>query len=135
MNAAVKYEQNVLLAAQMRICNCIDLLSTVNKIILQTNPCTDQSKLCVALRQVKEGQEVTFTCKVSGEPYPEVTWSLRGQRLTATDRCVMTDNVDQQTHVLRLTNVTTEDIGTVEVTASNPSGQVSCSANLDVEGQ
>ena len=30
INAAGKYEQNVLLAAQMRICNCIDLLSTVN---------------------------------------------------------------------------------------------------------
>ena len=86
------------------------------------------------LVQVKEGQEVTFTCKVSGEPYPEVTWFLKGQRLTATDRCIITDNVDQQTHVLRLLNVTPEDVRVVEVTASNPSGQVSCSANLDVEG-
>jgi len=83
---------------------------------------------------VKEGQEVTFTCKVSGEPRPEVTWFLKGQRLTATDRCVITDNVDEQTHVLRLINVTGEDVGTIEVTAANPLGQVSCSANLDVEG-
>ena len=84
--------------------------------------------------QTKEGQEVTFTCKVSGESYPEVTWFLKGQRLTPSDRCVITDNVDQQTHELRLLNVTPEDVGIIEVTASNPSGQVSCSANLDVEG-
>ena len=87
------------------------------------------------LRQVNEGDEVSFTCKVSGEPYPTVTWSLRGQRLTASDRCVIADNVDEQTHVLRLINVSPEDIGTIDVTASNAFGQVSCSANLDVEGR
>ena len=84
--------------------------------------------------QVKEGEEVTFTCKVSGEPYPEVAWFFKGQRLAQTDRCIITDNVDQQTHTLRLLNVTPEDVGLIEVVASNPSGQVSCSANLDVEG-
>jgi len=31
-------------------------------------------------------------------------------------------------------SVAAEDVGVIEVTAANPSGQVSCSANLDVEG-
>jgi len=84
--------------------------------------------------QTKEGQEVTFTCKVSGEPYPEVTWFLKGQRLTPSDRCVISDDVKQQTHVFRMRSVAAEDVGVIEVTAANPSGQVSCSANLDVEG-
>jgi len=84
---------------------------------------------------VKEGEEVTFTCKVSGEPHPEVTWSLRGQRLTPSDRCIITDNVDQQTYSLKLLEVSPEDVAMIEVTASNPSGQVTCSANLDVQGR
>jgi len=86
------------------------------------------------MSKVKEGQEVTFTCKVSGEPYPEVTWFLKGQRLMTSDRCVITDNVAENTHLLRLLNVTPADVGTLEVTAANSLGKASCSAKLDVEG-
>ena len=96
----------------------------------------DDDSVCflLLLLQAKEGQEVTFTCKVNGEPYPEVTWFLKGQRLTPSERCIITDDVDRQTHTLRLVGISAEDAGMVEVNATNTLGQVSCSANLDVEG-
>jgi hypothetical protein len=71
---------------------------------------------------------------VTGEPKPELIWVHKGQPITSGGRYTITEDVDQQTYVLQVTKVTPDDVGTFEVTASNPFGKVSCSAPLEVEG-
>lgn len=77
---------------------------------------------------------MTFTCKVSGEPQPEVVWLHNGQPVGVGERYIVTQNVEMQQYSLQVASVTVTDSGTYEVTASNEFGKVSCHATLEVEG-
>lgn len=90
--------------------------------------------LCIfiTLHQTKEGKPTEFTCKVIGEPTPELTWFHNDTPLTPEGRYTITQT--NELYVLRIVDTKPEDVGKYTVTAKNPLGEATCSANLEVEG-
>ena len=74
-----------------------------------------------------------FTCQVTGEPTPELTWTFSGQTLQDEGRYMIFEEDGQ--HHLEVCDVVPEDVGTYTVTATNDMGQASCSAELTVKGR
>ena len=82
--------------------------------------------------QVKEGTTAEFTCQVSGEPTPDLTWLFKGVEVKPEGRYTIT--YKNNLHVLQVKEVKPEDVGEYTVTAKNPFGEATCTANLEVEG-
>ena len=64
--------------------------------------------------EVGVGKNLTLTCNVSGDPFPEVIWSKDGQSLSL---------FNATGPVLHLVNVTREDVGSYKCTAKNKVGE------------
>ena len=84
-------------------------------------------------KQVKEGEVADFVCKVTGDPTPELVWYFNGQHLEGVGRYSVVEREELQ--VLEITDIVPGDQGEYKVLASNPFGEVSCTANLEVEGK
>ncbi len=82
--------------------------------------------------QVKEGETAEFTCQVTGEPTPDLTWYYNNQELEGTGRYTMVQR--DQLQVLEVYDVVPVDGGEYQVTAKNPFGQATCGASLEVIG-
>ena len=80
------------------------------------------------------GTSATFTCKVSGDPVPKITWSREEPRITWAEigngngRSFITNNG----MTLTVEGVTAADEGVYRCVAENEAGRVEASASLAV---
>jgi hypothetical protein len=70
--------------------------------------------------KIKAGSNFVYDIKVSGEPPPEIKWSLKGQQVTPSDRTKI-NNQDYNTK-LNVRNATRAESGIYTITASNVNG-------------
>ncbi|KAG5445732.1 Muscle M-line assembly protein unc-89, partial [Clonorchis sinensis] len=82
---------------------------------------------------VKIGEPVTFECKVTGEPVPQVYWERNGVRLPGTESAHVRTFDQPPYHTLVLCAVSPEDAAEYTCVAVNPLGQDTCKARVYVE--
>lgn len=72
-----------------------------------------------------------FDCRVTGRPYPEVTWYINGQQVAndMTHKILVNESGNNS---LMITNVSRADAGIVTCVARNKAGETSCQCNLNV---
>lgn len=72
-----------------------------------------------------------FDCRVTGRPYPEVTWYINGQQVAndMTHKILVNESGNNS---LMITNVNRADAGVVTCVARNKAGETSCQCNLNV---
>lgn len=82
-------------------------------------------------RDVTEGKMTRFDCRVTGRPYPEVTWFINGRQVAddATHKILVNESGN---HALMITNVNRFDSGVVTCVAKNKAGETSFQCNLNV---
>lgn len=82
-------------------------------------------------RETQEGKMTRFDCRVTGRPYPEVTWYINQQPVNddSTHKILVNESGN---HSLMITNVGRYDGGVVTCVARNKSGEVSTQAGLVV---
>ncbi len=75
-------------------------------------------------RDVGEGKMTRFECRVTGRPYPDVTWFINGRRVVddATHKILVNESGN---HALMITSVSRNDSGVVTCVAQNKSGETS----------
>lgn len=83
-------------------------------------------------KEVKEGDAVRFTVRVSGKPPPEVTWYREGSKIVSSPDFEILQEGDL--HTLYIPEVFYEDSGKFSVRADSKAGQTQCTAELIVEG-
>uniref|UniRef100_A0A8R1DN92 Ig-like domain-containing protein n=1 Tax=Caenorhabditis japonica TaxID=281687 RepID=A0A8R1DN92_CAEJA len=71
-------------------------------------------------RQVKEGENVTFTANVEGYPEPSVAWTLNGEPVTKHANITVTDKDGE--HKIEIAAVTPEQAGELSCEATNAVG-------------
>lgn len=81
--------------------------------------------------EATEGKLARFDCRVTGRPYPDVTWLINGHPVQddATHKILVNESGN---HSLMITNVSRYDAGTVTCVARNKSGEVAIQARLVV---
>jgi titin len=82
-------------------------------------------------RETQEGKLTRFDCRVTGRPYPDVTWYINQVQVNddATHKILVNESGN---HSLMITNVSRYDGGVVTCVARNKSGEVAAQANLVV---
>lgn len=75
-------------------------------------------------RDVSEGKMTRFECRVTGRPYPDVTWYINGKQVVddATHKILVNESGN---HALMITSVSRNDSGVVTCVARNKSGEIS----------
>ncbi|XP_065607387.1 palladin-like [Cyrtonyx montezumae] len=81
---------------------------------------------------VREGQTGKFSCKITGRPQPQVTWSKGDLHLQQNERFSMFEKTG--IHFLEIQNVRLADAGIYTCTVVNSAGKASVSAELTVQG-
>lgn len=82
-------------------------------------------------RDVTEGKMTRFDCRVTGRPYPEVTWYINGRQVIDDHNHKILVN-ESGNHALMITTVGRNDSGVVTCVARNKSGETSFQCNLNV---
>ena len=77
-----------------------------------------------------EGTSATFTCKIEGDPAPDVSWIFNGKPLKDGKRYKISN--DGATYTLTLPKTKRDMSGTYIVRAKNKQGTEECSADLTV---
>ncbi|XP_014204704.1 titin [Copidosoma floridanum] len=82
-------------------------------------------------RDITEGKMTRFDCRVTGRPYPEVTWYINGSPVNndATHKILVNESGSNS---LMITNVDRSDGGIVTCVARNKAGETSFQCNLNV---
>lgn len=82
-------------------------------------------------RDVTEGKMTRFDVRVTGKPYPEVSWYINGQQIKddATHKILVNESGD---HGLMITNVSQADAGQVVCVARSKSGETSFQVNINL---
>ncbi|OXB81604.1 UNVERIFIED_CONTAM: hypothetical protein H355_008766, partial [Colinus virginianus] len=81
---------------------------------------------------VREGQTGKFSCKITGRPQPQVTWSKGDLHLQQNERFSMFEKTG--IHFLEIQNIQLADAGIYTCTVVNSAGKASVSAELTVQG-
>ena len=89
--------------------------------------------LSVADIATKEGESVTLTCKVKGEPTPEITWFHADEPIKSDDVYRVTPGEEGES-TLEIPEVFPEDSGVYTVKATNEAGSIESTAILTVTG-
>lgn len=87
---------------------------------------------------VQPGISVSLKCIASGNPTPNIRWTLDGFPLPQADRFVIGQYVPMHGNVISHVNITgvrVEDGGTYRCTAANRVGEVAHQAQLNVYGK
>ncbi|XP_045531935.1 titin isoform X5 [Pieris brassicae] len=82
-------------------------------------------------RDVTEGKMTRFDCRVTGRPYPEVTWFINDRQIRDDYNHKILVN-ESGNHALMITNVDRSDSGVVTCVARNKSGEISFQCRLNV---
>lgn len=79
-------------------------------------------------RDVTEGKMTRFDVRVTGKPYPEVSWYINGYQIKddATHKILVNESGD---HALMITNVSQADAGKITCVARSKSGETSFQVN------
>lgn len=82
-------------------------------------------------REATEGKMTRFDCRVTGRPYPEVTWFINERQVNddATHKILVNESGN---HALMITNVHRSDSGVVTCVARNKCGETSFQCQLHV---
>lgn len=82
-------------------------------------------------KEATEGKMTRFDCRVTGRPYPEVTWYINGQQVTndLTHKILVNESGNNS---LMITNVSRSDAGIVTCIARNKAGETSSQCTLNV---
>ena len=80
-----------------------------------------------------EGEVANFEAIVNGIPFPEITWSKDGSPLKSISN--MTFAKKDGCVSCNITKSSRTDAGLYQLTCSNASGSVECSARLTVNGR
>ncbi|PAV56317.1 hypothetical protein WR25_15732 isoform E [Diploscapter pachys] len=83
--------------------------------------------------RLKVGETIKYDVPISGEPTPEVAWSVDGKPLKAGGRCKMT--TERGKHVLKIENAVRGDSGQFTITLKNSSGTCDSTARVTVVGR
>ncbi|RUS90390.1 hypothetical protein EGW08_001885 [Elysia chlorotica] len=87
-----------------------------------------QFLLTIKTQTVSPGETADFTCEVTGEPRPHLSWVYNGRSLEDEGRYMILE--EEGLHHLEVYEVCPEDVGKYTVIAQNEYGQVDCSAEL-----
>lgn len=82
-------------------------------------------------RDVTEGKMTRFDCRVTGRPYPEVTWFINDKQIRDDYSHKILVN-ESGNHALMITNVDRSDGGVVSCAARNKSGECASQCRLNV---
>lgn len=82
-------------------------------------------------RDVTEGKMTRFDCRVTGRPYPEVTWFINDRQMRDDFNHKILVN-ESGNHALMITTVSLVDSGVVTCVARNKSGETSFQCRLNV---
>lgn len=85
-------------------------------------------------KEVTEGKMVRFDLRVSGRPFPDVSWYLNGNQVVddATHKLLVNEG---GVHALMITSTSRTDAGTYTCVARNKSGEATFTVNLHVIGK
>ena len=85
-------------------------------------------------KEVTEGKMVRFDLRVSGRPFPDVSWYLNGNQVIddATHKLLVNEG---GVHALMITTTSRTDAGTYTCVARNKSGEATFNVNLHVIGK
>ena len=86
-------------------------------------------------RKVMDGEEVKFTCMVTGNPMPAVTWWHNQKQVMENPDFRTTYNKQTGECELSIVEVFPQDTGNYECLAVNPYGRAITKASLVVEGE
>lgn len=88
-----------------------------------------------ATAQFIEGGDAVFECQVSGNPMPNVVWTRRGAIIKNDDRHTVTYNPSTGQSILSIKNLTMDDDGEYNCTASNTAGEASLTVSITKQPQ
>ena len=103
---------------------------------LEDGPPATPPKFVRTMRKadVIEGSAARFDVKLTGSPEPEVRW-LKDDKPLKENRKIRFDEDDDGVFSLFVNDVAADDEGVYKCEATNVKGEVSCTAELLVEGQ
>ena len=84
---------------------------------------------------VKEGEPARFSCRVRGQPLPQITWFFEGDLITADEIYVLEEGPEPGQHALFLPEAFPEDAGLYTLRVTNPHGTREANAMLTVQGE
>ena len=79
------------------------------------------------------GKTITFTCKATGVPAPDLKWFKNDKEIVPSDQVTIEIKETGETSLV-ITNVQPEHDGTYSCQATNPAGSDKTKAELFVEG-
>jgi len=81
------------------------------------------------------GEKAIFSCRIQGDPEPDVTWLFNNKPVKYDDNvvCKKSSSENNNTHKLEINNVRAEDAGRYAVQCSNLLGSVTCTVSLIVD--
>ena len=83
---------------------------------------------------IKEGEGATLTCKVKGEPVPEITWYYDGQPIKTDEIYKVVPGEVEGESTLQIPEIFPEDAGAYTVKATNEAGEIESTAVVTVTG-
>lgn len=82
-------------------------------------------------QDVTEGKMTRFDCRVTGRPYPEVTWFINDREVRDDSNHKILVN-ESGNHSFMITNVEARDCGVITCRAQNKSGEIAFQCRLNV---
>ncbi|XP_063322087.1 palladin isoform X3 [Pelmatolapia mariae] len=83
--------------------------------------------------KVFEGMQVTFSCKIKGDPKPKVYWFKDGKQISKRSEHYRISRDPDGTCSLHTAAASLDDDGNYTILAGNPEGRVSCTGRMMVQ--
>ena len=86
-------------------------------------------------RKLSQGDQATFQAVAQGKPTPQITWYQGAEMAKATDHIQIDNKNVEDTASSTLTLHEVTDSTVIQAVARNLSGEVTCKAQLTVQGE
>lgn len=90
--------------------------------------CKPEFKTALKDLQIRDGETLTLTCSVSGDPEPQITWSKNGKQISSSE--IMDLKYKHGVATLTINEVFPEDEGVYTCTATNSIGETDTKCKL-----
>jgi hypothetical protein len=80
---------------------------------------------------IRDGETLTLTCSVQGDPEPQITWSKNGKAISSSE--IMDLKYKNGVATLTINEVFPEDEGVYTCTATNSIGSTETSSKLTIK--